>query len=89
MVSSMDPGLKGRYADRLDQEGQAIEKLNMAGYLLALSEVVGTVRAGRHPIGRGRGSSINSLVCRLLDITQIDPVAEDLPFERFLNVRPR
>jgi DNA polymerase III alpha subunit len=86
MVSSMDPGLKGRYANRLDQEGQAIEKLNMAGYLLALSEVVGTVRAGRHPIGRGRGSSINSLVCRLLDITQIDPVAEDLPFERFLNV---
>ena len=86
MVSSMEPGQKGRYAQRLDQEGQAIEKLNMAGYLLALSEVVGTVRAGQHPIGRGRGSSINSLVCRLLDITRIDPVAEDLPFERFLNV---
>jgi DNA polymerase III alpha subunit len=86
LVSSMEPGQKDRYARRLDQEGQAIEKLNMAGYLLALSEVVGTVRTGQHPIGRGRGSSINSLVCRLLDITRIDPVAEDLPFERFLNV---
>ena len=86
LVSSMEPGQKERYAQRLEPEGQAIEKLNMAGYLLALSEVVGTVRAGQHPIGRGRGSSINSLVCRLLDITRIDPVAEDLPFERFLNV---
>jgi DNA polymerase III alpha subunit len=84
--SSMEAGQQERYARRLDLEGQAIEKLNMAGYLLALSEVVGTVRAGQHPIGRGRGSSINSLVCRLLDITRIDPVAEDLPFERFLNV---
>jgi DNA polymerase III alpha subunit len=86
MVSSMEPVQKERYAQRLDLEGDAIEKLNMAGYLLALSEVVATVRTGQYPIGRGRGSSINSLVCRLLDITSIDPVAEDLPFERFLNV---
>lgn len=86
IVTSMEPGQKERYAERLALEGQAIEKLNMAGYLLVLSEVVGTIRAGQYPIGRGRGSSINSLVCRLLDITTIDPVAEDLPFERFLNV---
>ena len=86
MGTSMELGQRARYAQRLALEGQAIGKLNMAGYLLALSEVVGKVRAGQYPVGRGRGSSINCLVCRLLDITRIDPVAEDLPFERFLNI---
>jgi DNA polymerase III alpha subunit len=86
LVSAMEPGAKGRYEQRLDQELQAVQKLNMSGYLLALSAAVKAIRAGEYPVGRGRGSSINSLVCRLLEITQIDPVEEDLPFERFLNV---
>jgi DNA polymerase III alpha subunit len=88
MTRAMEPAEKERYLQRLDLEGEAIQKLNMAGYLLALSDVVGKIR-GAYPVGRGRGSSINCLVCRLLDITKIDPVAEDLPFERFLNVNRR
>ena len=83
----MDPGLKGRYANRLDLEGQAIEKLNMAGYLLALSEVVGTVRSGRHPIGRGRGSSINSFGLPAPGhYPDRSGCRRSLLFERFLNV---
>ena len=88
MTQALAPGEKERYAQRLNLEGETIQKLNMAGYLLALSDVVAKIR-GAYPVGRGRGSSINCLVCRLLDITKIDPVAEDLPFERFLNVNRR
>ena len=88
MTRATEPGEKERYLQRLELEGKAIQKLNMAGYLLALGEVVGKLR-GAYPVGLGRGSSINCLVCRLLDITKIDPVAEDLPFERFLNVNRR
>lgn len=35
--------------------------------------------------GVGRGSAVGSLVCDLLDITQIDPIKYNLYFERFLN----
>lgn len=37
-------------------------------------------------IGPGRGSAVGSLVCYLLGITGIDPIKEQLLFERFLNV---
>ena len=36
-------------------------------------------------IGPGRGSAVGSLVCRMLHITNIDPLKYDLLFERFLN----
>jgi DNA polymerase III alpha subunit len=35
--------------------------------------------------GMGRGSAAGSLICYLLDITQIDPIRRDLLFERFVN----
>ncbi len=37
------------------------------------------------PVGPGRGSGAGSLVAYALDITDLDPLAYDLLFERFLN----
>lgn len=73
------------YIERLRAEHGAIQQLEMAPYLLSLGKVVNRLRESGRPIGLGRGSSVNSLTCFLLGITQIDPVAEGLPFERFLN----
>jgi len=77
------------YRARLAQELEAIGRLRMAGYLLHLSDIATSARDAQIPIGPGRGSSLNSLACFCLGITQIDPVKERLPFERFLNVNRR
>ena len=37
-------------------------------------------------VGPARGSSAGSLVCYLLDITDVDPIVHDLMFERFIDV---
>jgi error-prone DNA polymerase len=47
---------------------------------------VGTVRGGSGlPPGRGRGSSVSSIVCYLIGLSHVDPVANRLFFRRFLN----
>ena len=47
---------------------------------------VDTPRAASHlPPGRGRGSSVSSIVCYLIGLSPIDPVGYKLSFGRFLN----
>ena len=47
---------------------------------------VGTVRAaGNLPPGRGRGSSVSSIVCYLIGLSHVDPLAHGLFLGRFLN----
>jgi DNA polymerase-3 subunit alpha len=73
---------------RLAEELRVVGDLGMADYFLVVAEIVGFAAAERIPVA-GRGSGAGSLVAYLLGITQSDPVAEDLLFERFLNeLRP-
>ena len=47
---------------------------------------VGTVRGGSGlPPGRGRGSSVSSIICYLIGLSHVDPVKNRLFFRRFLN----
>ena len=82
---------------RLEQELRVIDALGLAGFfllhrdLLELArevavEVRGTssVRALLPP-GRGRGSSVSSIVCYLTGLSHIDPVTNELFLGRFLN----
>jgi error-prone DNA polymerase len=53
-------------------------------------EVAAEVRGGAAarallPPGRGRGSSVSSIVCYLTGLSHIDPIANDLFLGRFLN----
>ena len=53
-------------------------------------EVAAEVRGGRPgrsllPPGRGRGSSVSSIVCYLTGLSHVDPIANDLLLGRFLN----
>ena len=46
----------------------------------------GTVRGGSGlPPGRGRGSSVSSIICYLIGLSHVDPVRNRLFFRRFLN----
>jgi error-prone DNA polymerase len=82
---------------RLEQELSVIEKLSLAGFfllhyeILELSrEVAAEVRGADSarallPPGRGRGSSVSSIVCYLTGLSHIDPLAGGLSMGRFLN----
>jgi error-prone DNA polymerase len=82
---------------RLDEELRVIRRLGLAGFFLlhrdmlelareVAAEVRGpdTVRSLLPP-GRGRGSSVSSLVCYLTGLSHVDPVENQLSLGRFLN----
>jgi len=82
---------------RLEEELRVIDGLGLAGFfvlhrdLLELArEVAAEVRGSDTarallPPGRGRGSSVSSIVCYLTGLSHIDPVANDLFLGRFLH----
>ena len=82
---------------RLDEELRVIRSLGLSGFfllhrdLLELArEVAAEVRgadAARAvlPPGRGRGSSVSSIVCFLTGLSHVDPVENSLSLGRFLN----
>src|SRR4051794_26909310 len=88
---------KRRARQRLDEELALIERLGLAGFFLLHWEVLELARevavevrgtsAARQvlPPGRGRGSSVGSIVCYLTGLSHVDPVAADLSLGRFLN----
>jgi error-prone DNA polymerase len=90
-------GHKARARERLDEELALIDHLGLAGFFLLHWEVLELARevalevrgasAARNvlPPGRGRGSSVGSLVCYLTGLSHVDPVAADLSLGRFLN----
>ena len=74
------------YETRLRSELEVIAALGLASYFLAVEEIVAEAARRGIPTA-GRGSAAGSLVCYLLGITEVDPVACDLYFERFLHAR--
>jgi DNA polymerase III subunit alpha len=73
------------YYDRLDREIDIINQMGFAGYFLIVMEFVNWAKSQRIPVGPGRGSGAGSLVAYALGITDLDPIAYDLLFERLLN----
>lgn len=83
-------GLPERWQEVLDEELSLIRKCNFACYFLTVHDIVNFARTQDPPIlCQGRGSAANSLVCYLLEITSIDPVANNLLFTRFLSEERR
>ncbi len=85
--------------ERLDRELALIAKHGLAGFFLVYWDILKLVNEiaveirGRdprlqpdeRPVGRGRGSSVSSIVCYLIGLSHIDPVRNNLYLERFLN----
>lgn len=83
------PGAGGtrlkKVRDRLTMELGTINELGFASYFLTVAEVSEMIRAmGVRRAARGSGAS--SLVNYLLGISAVDPIANDLLFERFLSL---
>lgn len=74
-----------RYVKRLETELEVIIKMDFPGYFLIVMEFIQWSKNNGVPVGPGRGSGGGSLVAYALKITDFDPLAFDLLFERFLN----
>jgi hypothetical protein len=74
-----------RYASRLQFETDTIIKMGFPGYFLIVADFIQWAKNNGVPVGPGRGSGAGSLVAYSLSITDLDPLAYNLLFERFLN----
>ena len=83
---------------RLQEELRIIDRHRLAGFFLVYKDVLDLARAVARevrgdapraqvnlPPGRGRGSSVGSLVCYLIGLSHIDPIKGHLFLGRFLN----
>lgn len=73
------------YDERLKFELDVIVQMGFPGYFLIVADFIRWSRENDIPVGPGRGSGAGSLVAYALTITDLDPLAYDLLFERFLN----
>lgn len=88
-----DPVLYRRAQERLEEELRLIAGHNLAGFFLVYRDIVRLIREvaaevrGSAPVSPvlGRGSSVSSLVCYLIGLSRVDPVAANLFLGRFLN----
>jgi DNA polymerase-3 subunit alpha len=88
-----EEGLKDRYKDGIPQEAkerlefelQTIERMGFASYFLIVQDYVNWAKEHGVIVGPGRGSAAGSIASYSLNITNLDPLAYGLLFERFLN----
>ena len=73
------------YYDRLEFELKVINDMGFPGYFLIVADFIQWSKDNDIPVGPGRGSGAGSLVAYSLKITDLDPMAYSLLFERFLN----
>jgi len=97
LIERYDAMSQGRARDRLEGELALIEELGLAGFFLLHHEVLEIARECARevrgadsprsflPPGRGRGSSVGSIVCYLTGLSHVDPVSNELSLGRFLN----
>ena len=83
--------------ERLEQELQLIARHGLSGFFLLYRDLLELARevsveirgvdgfAATLPPGRGRGSSVGSIVCYLIGLSHVDPLAYNLMLGRFIN----
>ncbi len=73
------------YDERLEIELGVINGMGFPGYFLIVADFIRWAKDNAIPVGPGRGSGAGSIVAYALKITDLDPIAYELLFERFLN----
>ena len=73
------------YRDRIAYELGVIGSMGYDDYFLIVQDYVNFAKSKGIPVGPGRGSGAGSLVAYCIGITEVDSIAFDLLFERFLN----
>ncbi len=94
-----DADLRAKAQRQLADELKLVSKHKLAGFFLIYRDLqeqatevaqrvrgLGSIRGGSGlPPGRGRGSSVSSIICYLIGLSHVDPVLNRLFFRRFLN----
>ena len=73
------------YMDRFQREVDLIRQKDYEDYFMIVSDMMKHAKKTML-CGPARGSSAGSLICYLLDITEVDPIKHDLIFERFIDL---
>ncbi len=73
------------YEARLSREIGTIQQMTFSGYFLIVWDFIRYAKENGIPVGPGRGSAAGSLVGYAMGITDVDPLQNELLFERFLN----
>ena len=92
LVELVEAGAAKRYGtatpelrERLQFELKTIKEMGFSDYFLIVADLMAFARRNGVSVGPGRGSSAGSLVAYCLEITDVDPIAYGLLFERMLN----
>jgi DNA-directed DNA polymerase III PolC len=78
------PKPQALHLTRFEYELEIIEKMNATSYYLAVKDMIEYAKRKNYPF-LGRGSGANSMIAYCIGISNIDPIENGLPFERFLN----
>ncbi|MFT4220049.1 MAG: error-prone DNA polymerase, partial [Microbacterium sp.] len=78
------PALAPEHRARIEKELDVIERKGFPGYFLIVHDIVQKARE-LGILCQGRGSAASSVVCYVLDITAVDAIKYNLPFERFIS----
>jgi DNA polymerase-3 subunit alpha len=73
------------YEERLNRELDCIKQMKFPGYFMIVWDFIRYAKEQGIPVGPGRGSAAGSLVAYVMEITDVDPLQNELLFERFLN----
>ena len=83
-LKEKNKALDKEYVERLKTELEVIKDRGFAKYFLTMKAISDKAQEVQL-VGPGRGSAAGSLISYVLDITQVDPIAHGLLFERFLT----
>lgn len=76
---------KEKIYKRLEKELNIISKMGYSGYFLIVWDFIKYAKDNNIMVGPGRGSASGSVLSNILNITELDPMENELIFERFLN----
>ncbi|MDQ1247415.1 MAG: polymerase subunit alpha, partial [Actinomycetota bacterium] len=94
LVKEVERGLAARFAPgevpeshrkQAAYEVGVICQMGFPGYFLVTADLVKHAKENGIRVGPGRGSAAGALIAYALGITELDPIAHGLLFERFLN----
>jgi DNA polymerase III subunit alpha len=85
MASRFPAGAPERHAAQAAFELDVICQMGFPGYFLVVADLVRYAQDNGIRVGPGRGSAAGALIAYALGITELDPLAHGLVFERFLN----
>ncbi|MDR0346646.1 MAG: DNA polymerase III subunit alpha [Nocardiopsaceae bacterium] len=78
-------GYSDRHRSQAEYEMGIIEQKGFCSYFLVVADFIMWAKNNGIKVGPGRGSAAGCIVAYALGITDLDPIAHGLVFERFLN----